>query len=98
MRSSRLSSPPPIMIRVPSVIRFLGFCQMHPGRAVIRGRAHGEVWCIVRPADPAMTVDRNRTGLAVNAPERGNPGLDGALGMLRIHVLDNAGSDSYPDN
>src|SRR3954467_11418763 len=97
-RSSCLSSPPPMMIRVPSAICFLGFCQMHLDRAVLRCEAHGKVRGIVRPAEPAVAVDRDRAGLAVDAPERGNPGLDGALRMLRIHVLHNAGTVSYPTN
>src|SRR4051794_25636878 len=97
-RSPRLSSPPPMIIRVPSAIRFLAFCQPYPDRAVICSRSDGKVRGIVRPAEPAIAVDRDRAGFAVDAPERGNSGLDGALRMVRIHALHDAGSQNHPDN
>src|SRR3954447_27067986 len=97
-RSPRLSSPPPMMIRVPSAIRFLGFCQMHPNRAVLRGRPYREVRDIVRPAEPAIMIDRNSAGFAVDAPERGDAGVDRALRMLRRHALHDARSCNRPDD
>src|SRR4051794_27105188 len=97
-RSPRLSSPPPMIIRVPSAIRFLAFCQPYPDRAVICSRSDGEVRGIVRPAEPAVMIDRDRAGLAVDTPERGNPGLDGVLRMVHIHVLHDARRHGRPDD
>src|SRR4051812_32011713 len=97
-RSSRLSSPPPMMIRVPSAIRFLGFCQMHPDRAIVCCQSHGKVRGVVRPAEPAAAIDGDGAGLAIDTLKRGDPGLYGALRVVRIHALYDAGSRDHPND